>query len=109
MTRVRAHLSLRATHKQLTKRNRQLRAGVAVRKEIEATLAAARGELERRVEMRTESWRDLSARAKDRGGNYPVPEGRRQLLILRSGTEEAAGRHRTGKVKHRLKETEISK
>ncbi|EIN00016.1 multi-sensor signal transduction histidine kinase [Paraburkholderia hospita] len=109
MTRVRAHLSPRATHKQLIERNRQLRAQVAVRKETEAALAAARGELERRVEMRTESWRDLSARAEDRGGNYPVPEGRRQLLILRAGTEEAAGRHRTGKVKHSLKETEVSR
>lgn len=74
MPRVIAHLSLRATHKQLIERNRQLRALVAVRKETEAALAAARGELARRVEMRTESWRDLSARAEDRGGNYPVPE-----------------------------------
>lgn len=54
LARVGVHLELRAMHKRLVERNRQLLAEVSVRKETEAALSQARDDLERRVALRTE-------------------------------------------------------
>lgn len=53
LARVNVHLELHAMHKRLIAQNRQLLDEVAVRRQTEAALSAARDDLERRVAQRT--------------------------------------------------------
>ncbi|RDK00997.1 response regulator [Paraburkholderia lacunae] len=86
MARIDTHLALRAMHRQLVARNRQLQSEVLVREQAEAALSRVRDELEERVAQRTDELARTNARLRSQ-----IDERRRAEAKLLS----SEGRFRT--------------